>query len=93
MTRALDAAARRFADAQTGRIAELPTDGKIVATVAAVTAGAAADGNAAVTVTWRAGTYRVKGYNRTYTPVVGHRVVCDLIDGQLLIAYSPVGQP
>lgn len=44
-----------------------------VGTVTAVSAGAAADGNALVTVSWR-GTSTYATYGSHYTPVVGHVV-------------------
>ena len=93
MNREFDAAVRAFADANTAALDDIPATRQIVATIATVTAGGAKDGNALVTVTWRGRTFPVNGYNRTYTPVVGHRVVCDYIDSQLWIAYSPVGAP
>lgn len=93
MTRELDAAVRDFADADTAALEAIPSTRQIVATISTVTAGMSKDGNALVTVAWRGNTIPVNGYNRTYTPVVGHRVVCDFIDSQLFIAYSPVGQP
>jgi hypothetical protein len=89
----LGALVRRFADQQQQHIAAGPADRRIVAQIATVTAGGASDGNALVTVTWRGQTLTANGYNRSYAPVVGHMVVCDLIGGQLLIAYSPVGAP
>lgn len=89
----LESVVRRFADANSAALQAVPDTRQIVATIAAVTAGGASDGNALVTVTWRGRTLPVNGYNRTYTPVVGHRVVCDYIDSQLFISYSPVGAP
>ena len=43
------------------------------ATVATVTAGGAADGNALTTVTWRGASVQA-AYLASYTPTVGHRV-------------------
>ncbi len=51
------------------------------AVVATVTAGAAADGNAAVTVTWRGQAVKA-AYLASYTPTVGHTV---------LVLYQPPG--
>ena len=45
-----------------------------VGAVTAVTAGAAADGNALVTVNWR-GTELYASYGAHYTPAVGHVVL------------------
>jgi hypothetical protein len=51
------------------------------AIVATVVAGAAADGNALVTVTWRGQAVKA-AYLSTYTPTVGHIV---------LVLYQPPG--
>lgn len=93
MNRGLAAAVRRFADHTSARIDDSANSRQIVATITSVTPGAAPDGNSLVTVNWRGSVLTVNGYNRTYTPVAGHRVVCDYIDNQLFISYSPVGQP
>jgi hypothetical protein len=93
MSREFDAAVRDFADAGTADLESLPSARKIRATIASVTAGVSKDGNALVTVTWRGRTLTVNGYNRTYTPVVGHEVLCDYFDSQLFIDYSPIGFP
>lgn len=85
-------AARRVADQNRAALADAPASKRIVATIATVTAAAGTDGNALVTVTWRGTTFTANGYNRTYTPVVGHRVICDLLgDGQVYVDYSPIG--
>ncbi len=51
------------------------------AVVATVSAGAAADGNALATVTWRGQSIRA-AYLASYTPTVGHNVI---------VAYQPPG--
>lgn len=63
------------------------------AVVATVTAGAAADGNALVTVTWR-GTPVQAAYLASYTPAVAH-VVMVLIQppGGLTILGRVIGTP
>ena len=53
------------------------------ATVAAVTAAGAADGNALVTLTWRGQSVQA-AYLSSYTPVVGHTVA---------VLYQPPGAP
>lgn len=53
------------------------------ATVATVTAGAAADGNALATVTWRGASVQT-AYLASYTPTVGHTVA---------VLYQPPGAP
>lgn len=93
MNRELAAAARRFADAQSSRLADMPTAHQILATIVTVVAGGASDGNALVTVTWRGNPVVCAGYAAAYTPVVGHRVVCDLVANQLLVAYRVIGTP
>lgn len=93
LSRAAATAVRRFADSTSARITEAARSGPIVVQVTAVAPGAAKDGNALVTITWRGATARVNGYAASYTPVVGHRVVCDYIDNQLVIAYRVIGAP
>lgn len=63
------------------------------ATVASVTAGAAADGNAAVVVTWRGASINA-AYNASYTPTVGH-VVLVLVQppAGLVILCRVIGTP
>jgi hypothetical protein len=91
MTRSLDAAIRKSADAQGDRIADaIPTTG-FRATVTSVVPGGAPDGNARVQVRWRGNVITVAGYASSYTPVVGHRVTCDFIDNQVSIAYRSIG--
>lgn len=94
LSRELLSAAVGFADATSDRIAD--TSGgtaRLIATVTAVVAGAASDGNAKVTVTWRGKPLIASGYASSYTPVNGHRVLCDLIDNQLIVAYRVIGKP
>jgi hypothetical protein len=63
------------------------------ATVATVTAAAAADGNALVTVTWR-GASQQAAYLSSYAPVVGHVVaVVYQPPGGLLILDRIIGTP
>lgn len=93
LTPAALAAVHRFADVNSARINAAADVGRVITTVASVTAGGARDGNAKVTVTWRGASCVVSGYAASYTPVVGHRVVCDFIDNQLIIAYRIIGQP
>lgn len=94
MTASTSAAVRRFADANTARIAAATSNSRqIIASIVTVTAGAASDGNAKVQVSWRGTVCTANGYAASYTPVVGHRVVCDFTDSQLIIAYRIIGQP
>lgn len=60
--------------------------------IATVTAGAAADGNALVTVTWR-GTTVACPYPSTYVPVVGHVVLLLIVPPQLVIVARLIGTP
>ena len=91
-SRALQRAAHRFADQQSDRLRTLPR-AAFMAEVSAVTVGAAADGNALVTVSWRGEEILVAGYANSYTPVIGHRVKCSLVDDQPVIDYRVVGYP
>jgi hypothetical protein len=91
--RRLQRAALRLADHTSERIRAATGGDAFLATIGTVTAGAAADGNALVTVDWRAGTVEAAGYLSSYTPVVGHRVLCELVDNQLIITGRVVGYP
>lgn len=62
------------------------------AVIATVTAGAAADGNALVAVTWR-GVSQQAAYLATYTPTVGHVVAVAVQAGQILILGRIIGTP
>lgn len=63
------------------------------ATVSAVTAGAASDGNALCTVTWR-GQAVDAAYCATYTPTVGHTVVVVVQPpASLLVIARVIGTP
>jgi hypothetical protein len=63
------------------------------AVVATVAAGAAADGNALVTVTWRGQAIQA-AYLSSYTPTVGHNViVLYQPPGGLLILGRVIGTP
>lgn len=61
-------------------------------TIAAVTAGAAADGNAAVTVTVGSDTIPAP-YLASYTPTVGHMVRVEFTGGSPLIHGHIIGLP
>lgn len=92
-SRLVQQAARRFADLQSERLASVGQSRQIIATVTAVAAGNAEDGNATVVVTWRGDTYEAAGYFSTYTPAVGHRVKCSLIGDQLIVEDRIIGYP
>lgn len=93
ISRQVAGAARRLADRQTEALAAVPSARLVVLTVTQVTAGAAADGNALVEVTWRGTPLTVSGYPDTYTPAEGDRVRCSLSDGQLFIDFRIIGRP
>ena len=93
MSRALQQAARRFADGQSDRLAAVPSARLILATVANVIPGNSEDGNATVSVTWRGEDLEVSSYGSTYTPAVGHRVLCALVESQLIIFDRQIGFP
>jgi hypothetical protein len=75
-----------------------PTQGSLQvsvepATVASVAAGAAADGNALATLTWRGQSVQAP-YLASYTPTAGHTVaVLYLQPGGLLIMGRIIGTP
>ena len=72
-------AAREWADQQTTAISSLPP-GQYMATV---------DGTSPLTVSWRnRALLGVAGKNANYTPTIGDRVKCSVIDDQLLIDYK-----
>lgn len=92
ISRRLQQEAHRLADQQSDRLREtLPS--KFFATVSTVSAGQASDGNALVAVTRLGQEVTVAGYYSSYTPVVGHRVVCHVIDDQIVVANRVVGHP
>lgn len=91
LSRELEAASRKFADRQTDRLADLPAARLMRATVDTVAPGAAGDGNALVTVTWRGASLPVADYPSSYTPVVGNRVLCALVDSELSILHHGIG--
>lgn len=62
------------------------------AVITVVAAGAASDGNALVTVSWRGGTYYVP-YLAAYTPVVGHTVLLLHQHPQVVIVGRVLGTP
>lgn len=92
VSRQVAAAARRFADQQSARQADRPT-GEFYATVTAVTTGGAADGNALVKVRWRGQEITAAGYLAHYTPAVGHRVKCSMVDQQPIVEGRVIGVP
>lgn len=79
MSRELDSAVRRFADSNSGRIAEAAdAGGRIIVTVTVASP---------LTVLWRGESVVATGKSRDHTFGVGDRVVCDLIDNQLIVGY------
>jgi len=93
MNRDLALAARRFADAQSDRLAAVPASRLFRATVSDVIPGGAADGNALVRVLWRGAEFDVADYPDSYTPAVNHRVLCALVDNQPSILHHGIGHP
>lgn len=79
MNRELISAVRRFADSNSNRIAAAAdTGGRVIVTVTVVSP---------LTVSWRGADVVATGQSRDHTFAVGDRVVCDLIDNQLIVAY------
>ena len=70
--------ARRFADQQSGRIADLPGLQGVIATVTAVS-------GSTVTLSWRGGSLTATATCAAYTPAANDRVLCLLIDSQLIV--------
>jgi hypothetical protein len=73
---ALQRLARRQADQQTDRFAELPNARFFLATVTAVTP---------LTVSWRGSAIAAAGACASYTPAVADRVLCVLVDNQPVV--------
>jgi hypothetical protein len=69
-----------------------PSAGVEQAVIAGVSAGAAADGSALVTVTWR-GASTQAAYLASYSPTVGHVVAVVVQGGALLILGRVIGTP
>lgn len=63
-----------------------------LATIASVTAGAATDGNALVTIVWRGATVPA-AYTASYTPTVGHVVLVLVQLPQIVIVDRVIGTP
>jgi hypothetical protein len=88
-----DSAARLAAEVTRGQPPQgAPRSWVEPATVATVTAAAAADGNALAVVTWRGANVQA-AYLASYTPTVGHRVAVVVQGGALLILGRIIGTP
>src|SRR5690349_16289079 len=85
VNRDLAVAVRRLPDRNSEPLADVPSMLAIVATVTAVVAGGSPGGNALVTVSWRGAALTANGYHASYTPTMGDRVECHLIDDQLIV--------
>jgi len=92
-SRPLQRAVRQMADRNAAALAAIPASRIFIATVAAVTPGGASDGNALVQIRWRDSIVTANAYGSTYTPAVGHRVLCALIDNQLIVTDRLIGAP
>lgn len=92
ISRRLAQQATRLADQNSDRL-RAATPPVLIATVSSVSAGQAADGNALVSVTWRGQVVTVAGYASSYSPAVNHRVMCAVVDHQLVILARIVGYP
>jgi hypothetical protein len=75
--REVDRSARQWADAQQSQIAAVPSLRGFAATIAAT--------SPSVTVTWRGASYTATRVLPSYTPGVGDRVLCLLVDDQLVV--------
>lgn len=92
-TARLQAAARRLADQNSRRLADVPAARMFRATITDVVAGAGGGGGARVTVTWRGAEVTIADYPDSYTPALGHRVLCALVDNQASILHRGIGYP
>lgn len=88
---ALDDALRSLADIDS---AQIPGEVLLLrlGTIATVTSGAAADGNAAASVTVKGSTTPAP-YLSSYTPTVGHTVAVLLVNNSPLILGRVIGLP
>ena len=75
-SREVDRAARQWADAQAAQVAAVPSLRGFAATIATTSP---------VTVTWKGSTYTATRVLPSYTPGVGDRVLCLLVDDQLVV--------
>lgn len=89
-------APRRAADRLVNRLtvpdAGTPTGSWATAEIASIAIGGGADGNDLVTVTWRGDTYQAS-HGSTYTPVVGHVVLCAYNGAELFVLDRIIGTP
>lgn len=92
-SRRVQRAARRLADQQTARVADVPSTRLLIASVATVTAAAGTDGGAVVTVRWRGDEVTAAAYLTSQAPVVDMRCLCALVDNQLIILGRLGGFP
>lgn len=83
-SRAVAQAARRFIDQQSQKLAEIPAARPFLATVTNVA-------GTAITVRWRGGLLVATAAGASYTPAVDDRVLCLLIDDQLVILDQLIG--
>ena len=92
---ALARVARQFADRTSARINATDTGSIFYATVTTVAAKQAGNKvDALVQVTYRGQAATVAGYPDTYTPAIGHRVLCVITrDHQLAILHRSIGAP
>ena len=82
LSRELAQAARRDADEQSARLAEIPRSRFLNATVASLSP---------TKVTIRGASVGVAATNLNYTPVVGHRVLCGWDDSDQLVIICRLG--
>ena len=74
--REVDRAARQWADAQTAQLASIPSLRGFAATISATSP---------VTVTWKGADYQATRVLPSYTPGIGDRVLCLLVDDQIVV--------
>lgn len=82
LSREVEAAARRFGNQQTDRLADLPRDRHLCLTVTALN-------GTQVDVSWRGSTYTARVL-AAYTPAVNDRALCVLTTDNQLIAIGRI---
>lgn len=76
MSRQLNGAARAFADAGSARLGEVPSVRAVVLSVTSTTGG--------LSLSWRGATVQASRC-AAYTPTVGDRVLCLVVDDQVVV--------
>lgn len=84
-------AIRRAADQQSDKHAAADEGRTLLLDVTAVAVGASPKGNAVITLSWRGKDVVAKDYDISYTPTVGDRARCEVVQGQLIVRGAMAG--